>query len=114
MRVLLCAVMTVFACLVLVSPAHAAVKRCSSLTGHPGGSATWRIGQIRVTAGFSCKRVHSDIRTWVGSGGMMDNPRALAPWRCRFGTRPRCTLRTSFGGTQPTRTYTLRFRIRSA
>ena len=83
------------------------------MTGHPGGRATWKIDQIRVTAGFSCKRARSNIRTWVGFGGMMDNPDALAPWRCRFGTRPRCTLRTTLGGTQPIRTYTLRFRIRN-
>jgi hypothetical protein len=100
-------------CIVLASPAQAATKRCSSVTGHPGGSATWKIDQIRLTVGFSCKHARSNIRTWVGFGGMMDNPKALAPWRCRFGTRPRCTLRTSFGATKPMRTYKLRFRIRN-
>ena len=101
------------ACVVGASPAEAATKRCSSVIGHPGGRATWKIDQIRVTAGFSCKRARSNIRTWVGFGGMMDNPNALAPWRCRFGTRPRCTLRTILGGMKPIRTYTLRFRIRN-
>ena len=112
-RVPVFAIVAAFACLVLASPVHAATKRCPSLTGHPGGNATWKIDQIRVTAGFSCKRARSDIRTWVGFGGMMDTPQALAPWRCRFGTRPRCTLRTNFGGTKPMRTYKLRFRIRN-
>jgi hypothetical protein len=107
------AVVLASACLALASPVQAATKRCSSVTGHPGGSATWKIEQIRVTAGFSCKRARGDIRTWVGYGGMMDNPQALTPWRCRFGTRPRCTLRTNFGGTKPMRTYTMRFRIRN-
>jgi hypothetical protein len=102
-----------FAGLVCASPAQAATKHCSSVTGHPGGSATWKIDQIRVSTGFSCKHARSNIRTWVGFGGMMDNPRALAPWRCRFGTRPRCTLRTTLGGTKPVRTYKLQFRIRS-
>ena len=103
-----------FACLAVAAPAQAATKRCSSVTGHPGGSATWKIDQIRVTAGFSCKRARSNIRTWVGFGGMMDNPQALAPWRCQFsGTRPSCKLRTTLGGTKPLRTYRLRFRIRS-
>jgi hypothetical protein len=102
------------ACIGLASPAQAATKRCASLKGHPGGSATWKIDQIRVTTGFiTCKRVRSNIRTWIGFGGMMDNPRALAPWRCRFGARPRCTLRTTRGGTHPLRTYRLRFRIRN-
>ncbi len=42
----------------------------------------------------------------------MDTPRALAPWRCNFGTRVKCTLKTNAGGTQPMRTYRLRFRLR--
>jgi hypothetical protein len=100
-------------CAALATPAQAATKRCSPVTGHPGGRATWKIDQIRLTTGFSCKHARSDIRTWVGFGGRMDNPRALAPWRCRFGPRTRCTLRTTFGGTKPLRTYRLRFRIRS-
>ena len=78
-----------FACLALASPAQAATKRCSPVTGHPGGNATWKIDQIRVTSGFSCKRARSNIRTWV------------------------CTLRTTLGGTKPKRTYRLRFRIRN-
>jgi hypothetical protein len=102
-----------FAGVVLASPAQAATKHCASVTGHPGGRATWKIDQIRLTSGFSCKAVRSNIRTWVGFGGIMSNPRALAPWRCRFGTRTRCTLRTSFGGTKPLRTYKLRFRVRN-
>ena len=66
------------ACIVGASPAEAATKRCSPVTGHPGGRATWKIDQIRVTDGFSCKRARSNIRAWVGFGGMMDNPDALA------------------------------------
>jgi hypothetical protein len=112
-RVSLFVIALACACLALASPVQAATKRCSSVTGHPGGSATWKIDQIRVTSGFSCKRARSNIRTWVGFGGMMDNPEALAPWRCRFGTRPSCTLRTTLGGTKPMRTYKLRFRIRN-
>jgi hypothetical protein len=57
--------------------------------------------------------VRSNIKTWIGFGGMMDTPKSLAPWRCNFGTRTSCTLKTSAGSTQPTRTYRLRFRLRS-
>jgi hypothetical protein len=112
-RVPLFVIAAACACSALAAPAQAATKGCGSVTGHPGGSATWKIDQIRLSTGFSCKRVRSNIRTWVGFGGMMDNPRALAPWRCHFGTRPRCSLRTTLGGTKPLRTYKLRFRIRS-
>jgi hypothetical protein len=90
-----------------------ALKRCAKVTGHPGGSATWQVHHIRLTQGFSCKRARRNIKTWIGFGGMMDNPRALAPWRCEFGPRTACRLRTSFGGTKPLRTYRLRFRIKS-
>jgi hypothetical protein len=95
------------------TPASAAMKSCHSVTGHPGGSATWRAHHVRLSTGFSCRRARRNVKTWIGFGGMMDNPRALAPWRCEFGTRVRCRLRTSFGGTKPTRTYRLRFRIKS-
>jgi hypothetical protein len=68
---------------------------------------------MRVSQRFSCKRARQNVRTWIGFGGMMDHPRALAPWRCSFGARVRCRLRTSFGGTKPLRTYRLRFRIKN-
>ena len=110
MRIL---VVAAIAFAVIVTPAQAATKRCASVKGSPGGSATWKVDQIRVTKGFSCSHARRNIKTWIGFGGMMDNPRALAPWRCKFGTRPSCTLRTSAGSTQPLRTYRLRFRIRS-
>ena len=95
------------------APAHAAMKSCARVTGHPGGNATWRIDRIRLTEGFGCSRARKDIKTWVGFGGMMDNPRALTPWRCNLGPRTRCTLKTTFGGTKPMRTYRLQFRITS-
>ena len=110
MRILLLAAI---AAVVMAAPAQAATKRCSSVTGSPGGNATWRVDQVRVTKGFSCKQVRSNIKTWIGFGGMMDTPRALAPWRCNFGTRTSCTLKTNQGSTQPMRTYRLRFRLRS-
>jgi hypothetical protein len=93
--------------------ADAAMKGCSAVKGRPGGDAVWRAHHIRVSNGIKCKRARQNIRTWIGFGGMMDHPRALAPWRCKFGVRPRCKLRTSFGGTKPMRTYRLRFRIKS-
>ncbi len=113
MRTLLVAAIAglVVAATVTPTPAHAAMKRCASLSGHPGGTATWRIDRIRLTKGFGCSAARKDIKTWIGFGGMMDNSRALAPWRCRFGVQPRCTLRTNRGSTQPLRTYRLQFRI---
>ncbi len=110
MRIL---VLALIAFAVAAAPAQAATKSCARVTGSPGGNATWRVDQVRVTKGFSCKHVRSNIKTWIGFGGMMDNTRALAPWRCRFGTRVSCTLKTNEGGTQPMRTYRLRFRLRS-
>jgi hypothetical protein len=114
MRVLLASTVAALAFLAAAaSPASAAMKRCDSVTGHPGGSATWKVHDIRLSPRFACKHARQNIRTWIGFGGMMDNPRALAPWRCNFGARTRCRLRTSFGGTRPMRTYYLRFRIKS-
>jgi len=90
-----------------------ALQRCAKVTGKPGGSATWQVHHIRLTQGFACKRARKNIKTWIGFGGMMDNPRALAPWRCEFGARTACRMRTTFGGTKPLRTYRLRFRIKN-
>jgi hypothetical protein len=102
---------------VLATPASAdaAMKRCHRVKQRVGGSpVTWTAHHIRLSRRFRCRDARRDIRTWIGFGGMMDNPRALAPWRCNFGgTRNRCRLRTSFGGTRPMRTYYLRFRLRN-
>lgn len=102
-----------FTALAAPAPADAAMQGCRGVTGHPGGTATWKVYNIRLTKGFGCKRARRNIRTWIGFGGMMDHPRALAPWRCNFTGRVRCRLRTSFGGTRPMRTYRLRFSIRN-
>ena len=96
---------------VAATPATAAPNICRPFTGEPGGNATWRIHQIRLTTGFSCRDARGNIASWIGFGAMMDSPRALPPWTCAFGTVVRCRLRTSFGGTRPERTYRLRFRI---
>jgi hypothetical protein len=115
MRLVLAAAIAAFALTALAAPApaDAAMKGCASVTGHPGGNATWKVHKIRLTRSFSCKQARKNIKTWIGFGGMMDHPRALAPWRCTFGVRTRCKLRTSFGGTKPMRTYRLKFRIKS-
>jgi hypothetical protein len=94
--------------------ADAAMKSCHRVKQRVGGSpVTWTAHHIRLSRRFRCRDARSNIRTWIGFGGMMDNPRALAPWRCNFGARNRCRLRTSFGGTRPMRTYYLRFRLRN-
>jgi hypothetical protein len=94
--------------------ADAAMKRCDSVTARVGGSpVTWKADRIRLSTGFRCKAARSNIRSWIRFGGRMDNPRALAPWRCRFGARNACRLRTSFGGRKPMRTYRLRFRLQN-
>jgi hypothetical protein len=115
MRLLLAAAIAalVLTALTAPAPAAAAMQGCRSVTGHPGGNATWKVHHIRLTKGFGCRRARQSIKTWIGFGGMMDHPRALAPWTCEFGPRTRCRLRTSFGGTKPMRTYRLRFRIKS-
>jgi hypothetical protein len=117
MRRLLAVLPIAVLALLLVSPASAdaALKHCHKVTKRVGGSpVTWTAHHIRLSHGFKCKDARSNIRTWIGYGGMMDNPRALAPWRCNFGgDRNRCRLRTSFGGTRPLRTYRLRFRLRN-
>ena len=113
MRVLLASAIAALALAASAAPASAAMKRCDSVKGHPGGSATWKVHDIRLSRRFACKDARQNIRTWIGFGGMMDSPRALAPWRCTFGARTRCRLRTSFGGSRPMRTYYLRFRIKS-
>ena len=116
MRVLLSIAVAGLLLAAMAAPAPAsaaAMKHCASVTGKPGPTATWRAHHIRLSQGFACKRARRNVKTWIGFGGMMDTPRALAPWRCSFGARTRCRLRTSFGGTKPLRTYRLRFRIKN-
>ena len=60
------------------------MKSCRSVTGHPGGNATWRAHHIRLTKSFKCRDARQNIKTWI-----------------------------DFGGTKPMRTYRLRFRIKN-
>lgn len=105
--------LAVAATLTAAAPATAATKGCRSVTARVGDAPVrWTAHHIRLTRGFRCRDARQNIRTWIRYGGYMDHPRALAPWRCNFGRRNRCRLRTSFGGTRPERVYYLRFRLR--
>jgi hypothetical protein len=100
-----------------VAPAAApaaTLKPCRGLSDREEG----RIFKVRLTRGFSCAAARQNLASWFGAGSPMTVGRPDLPggWRCgppsAFGSyiRYRCTLRTSFGGTRPERTFRLVYR----
>jgi hypothetical protein len=110
---LLLAVLT--AAVLPASAPAAAMKACAEVRDPAHGSAY----RIRLSPGFSCRDARTNLGSWLGQDAPdSDNGRPLVPggWRCgpphAFGeyVRYRCTLRTSFGGTRPLRTFVVVFR----